>query len=118
MSSTEGCVFCAIVTGDAPAHKVLESPEVVGFLDVRPLFKGHVLLVTRTHVPTLTHLGGEPVEPLLAAVPATRARPRLRAPARLVPRPRGPTLTELGDELVDPLFAAVRGTAAAVHQAL
>ena len=60
------CLFCAIVAGDAPAQRVLETPEVVGFLDVRPVFKGHVLLVTREHVDTLTELPDALVEPFFA----------------------------------------------------
>ena len=50
------CLFCAIVAGEAPAHVVLDEPDVVGFLDIRPVFKGHVLLVPRQHVVTLPDL--------------------------------------------------------------
>jgi len=50
------CLFCRIVSGEADAHRVLETPDVVGFLDVRPVFKGHVLLVPREHVVTLPDL--------------------------------------------------------------
>ena len=39
------CLFCAIAAGEQPAHLVLDEPDVVGFLDARPLFKGHMLLV-------------------------------------------------------------------------
>jgi histidine triad (HIT) family protein len=53
------CVFCAIVAGDVPAFKVIDSPDGVGFLDTRPVFKGHVLVVPRTHVVQLTELPGE-----------------------------------------------------------
>ncbi|GAA2126293.1 HIT family protein [Nocardioides bigeumensis] len=49
------CVFCAIVAG-APADVVLDEEHFVAFLDVRPLFKGHVLLVPRVHVVTLPDL--------------------------------------------------------------
>jgi histidine triad (HIT) family protein len=51
-----GCLFCAIGAGDAPAHVVLDEPDVVGFLDIRPVFKGHVLVVPRAHVVTLPEL--------------------------------------------------------------
>jgi len=51
-----GCVFCSIVAGGAPAHIVLDDDVAVGFLDVRPLFPGHVLVVPRTHVETLADL--------------------------------------------------------------
>jgi histidine triad (HIT) family protein len=51
-----GCVFCAIVAGETPADLVLETDDLVGFLDQRPVFKGHVLLVPRVHVVTLPDL--------------------------------------------------------------
>ncbi|MBB4695170.1 HIT family protein [Paractinoplanes abujensis] len=50
------CVFCDIVAGTVPAFKVIDSPDGVGFLDTRPVFKGHVLLVPRDHVVTLPDL--------------------------------------------------------------
>ena len=43
------CVFCAIVAGTTPAHVVYEDDRWIGFLDVRPLFHGHTLLVPREH---------------------------------------------------------------------
>ena len=49
-------MFCAIVAGEAAAEVVLDEPSFVGFLDVRPVFKGHVLLVPRDHVVTLPEL--------------------------------------------------------------
>src|SRR5215217_4257480 len=50
------CVFCAIVAGATEAHVVLEDDDFVAFLDQRPVFKGHVLLVPREHVVTLPDL--------------------------------------------------------------
>ena len=50
------CVFCAIVAGEAQASVVLDEPDFLAFLDVRPLFHGHVLLVPREHVETLPDL--------------------------------------------------------------
>lgn len=50
------CVFCSIVAGEAEADLVLDEPDLVAFLDRRPVFKGHVLLVPRTHVVTLPDL--------------------------------------------------------------
>ena len=52
------CVFCEIVAG-AEAHVVLERDDVLAFLDTRPVFKGHVLLVPREHVETLPDLPAE-----------------------------------------------------------
>jgi histidine triad (HIT) family protein len=54
-----GCVFCGIVAGEVAADLVLEQDDFVGFLDQRPVFKGHVLLVPRTHVVTLPDLPAE-----------------------------------------------------------
>jgi len=50
------CIFCQIVIGERPAHVVLESSHAVGFLDARPLFAGHSLLVPRDHLVTLGDL--------------------------------------------------------------
>jgi histidine triad (HIT) family protein len=50
------CVFCSIVAGEVAADIVLDEPDFVGFLDRRPVFKGHVLLVPRRHVDTLLDL--------------------------------------------------------------
>jgi histidine triad (HIT) family protein len=53
------CVFCSVVAGEVPAFKVADEPDGVGFLDVRPVFKGHVLVVPRPHVPQLPDLPAE-----------------------------------------------------------
>ncbi|MDT4992949.1 MAG: histidine triad family protein [Actinoplanes sp.] len=50
------CVFCAIVAGTMSAFTVVDSPDGVGFLDTRPVFPGHVLVVPRVHVEQLTDL--------------------------------------------------------------
>ncbi|WP_127480082.1 HIT family protein [Nocardioides pantholopis] len=50
------CAFCSIVAGTAAADLVLEDDDLVAFLDRRPVFKGHVLLVPREHVVTLPDL--------------------------------------------------------------
>ena len=61
------CLFCAIVAGDVEAPLVLSDEHTVGFLDHRPLFKGHVLLVPREHVVTLPDLPAPLRDPFLAA---------------------------------------------------
>jgi histidine triad (HIT) family protein len=62
-----GCLFCGIVAGDVDADVVLDTEQVVGFLDVRPVFKGHTLLVPREHVVTLPDLPARLRDPFLAA---------------------------------------------------
>ena len=60
-------MFCAIVAGDEPAHVVYSDDVVLAFLDVRPLFPGHTLLVPREHVVTLPDLPAPLVSPLFEA---------------------------------------------------
>jgi histidine triad (HIT) family protein len=61
------CLFCSIVAGNVAADITLENEHVVGFLDHRPVFKGHVLLVPRRHVVTLPDLPAELRDPFLEA---------------------------------------------------
>lgn len=67
---SKDCLFCGIIAGTTPAAIVLETSEVVGFLDVRPVFKGHVLLVPRVHIATLPELP----EPLIVPLFSTAQR--------------------------------------------
>jgi histidine triad (HIT) family protein len=62
------CAFCRVVTGEAHAHVVLDEPLVVAFLDHRPLFPGHTLVVPRDHVATLTDLPAAQLAPYFGAV--------------------------------------------------
>lgn len=62
------CVFCSIVEGAVLAHVVLDDPVAVAFLDTRPLFPGHVLVVPREHRETLTDLPADLVGPLFERV--------------------------------------------------
>jgi histidine triad (HIT) family protein len=64
----KACVFCQIVAGEIPAQIVLDEPDLVGFLDARPVFKGHVLIVPRAHVPTLSDMPAAALGTLFAAV--------------------------------------------------
>jgi histidine triad (HIT) family protein len=63
-----GCTFCSILAGDLPAHVVLDDDVVLAFLDVRPLFPGHVLVVPRHHVGTLADLPAAEVGPYFERV--------------------------------------------------
>ncbi|MER6948584.1 HIT family protein [Nonomuraea sp. NPDC000554] len=49
-------LFCEIITGERPATIVHSDEVAVSFLDARPVFKGHVLVVPRAHVETLADL--------------------------------------------------------------
>jgi histidine triad (HIT) family protein len=62
------CLFCRIVTGEFPAFVVADEPDFVAFLDHRPLFPGHTLVVPRRHIETLLDLPAAEVGPYFAAV--------------------------------------------------
>lgn len=62
------CLFCRIIAREADAHLVLDEPQAVGFLDARPVFKGHVLVVPREHVETLTDLAADQLAPYFETV--------------------------------------------------
>ncbi|ROO83420.1 histidine triad (HIT) family protein [Actinocorallia herbida] len=62
------CVFCRIIAGEVAAHVVLDVPEAVAFLDARPVFKGHTLVVPRAHHETLTDLPPAEIGPFFAVV--------------------------------------------------
>lgn len=64
---TTDCTFCSIARGETAALVVLDEPLALAFLDIRPLFPGHVLLVPRAHVPTLGDAPPELVPPLFLA---------------------------------------------------
>jgi histidine triad (HIT) family protein len=64
MAADPDCRFCQIVAGAEPAHVVFEDESGIAFLDNRPLFPGHSLLVPRDHYETLADLPDDLVPPL------------------------------------------------------
>ncbi|HEY6638416.1 MAG TPA: HIT family protein [Solirubrobacterales bacterium] len=64
MAADPDCRFCKIVAGDEPSHVVYEDERTLAFLDNRPLFPGHSLLVPREHYATLGELPDELISPL------------------------------------------------------
>lgn len=63
----ESCVFCRVVNGELPASIVFQDEVTLAFLDHRPLFPGHCLLVPREHVETLTDLPKELIAPFFSS---------------------------------------------------
>jgi histidine triad (HIT) family protein len=64
MARAEGCGFCAIASGEEQVHVVFEDEISLAFLDHRPLFPGHSLLIPREHYETIWDLPDELVGPL------------------------------------------------------
>lgn len=61
------CLFCDIEAGRVPAHLVMEAPDCIAFLDIRPIFPGHVLVIPRTHYETIDDLPEDQIQPLFSA---------------------------------------------------
>ena len=61
------CLFCDIAAGSIPAEIVWRGNGALAFLDTRPLFPGHVLLVPEQHVVSLADLPGDLIAPLFDA---------------------------------------------------
>jgi diadenosine tetraphosphate (Ap4A) HIT family hydrolase len=53
------CVFCAVVAGDAPAIRIYEDDGYLAILDIRPIVRGHVLVIPKVHTVDLTDTPSE-----------------------------------------------------------
>jgi len=70
MSADPPCLFCRIARSLEPAAHVLDTKTLTAFLDHRPLFPGHCLVIPRAHVETLGDLPGPLTAPLFEAAAA------------------------------------------------
>ena len=68
MTAAPGCLFCAIVAGERPANFVIADGPVRAFLDHRPLFPGHTLVVPADHIENLNVAPDDLMGPLWATV--------------------------------------------------
>ena len=63
------CIFCKIVAGDIPCHKLYEDERVLAFLDVGPLSKGHTLVIPKGHCATIDQVPAEDAAAMFRIVP-------------------------------------------------
>jgi histidine triad (HIT) family protein len=75
------CIFCSIASGEEPAAIVHRDDRFCAFLDVRPVFKGHVLVIPRTHVPDFSSLEQALVGPLFQLVQRVSAAVQAGVPS-------------------------------------
>ena len=61
MAGDPDCLFCQIAAGETEAAIVLDEPHAVAFLDIRPLFHCHTLLIPREHHETLPDLPADQI---------------------------------------------------------
>ena len=66
LNSPADCAFCKIVRGEVPSTRVFEDDVSLAFLDHRPLFPGHCLLIPKAHIETLDDLPTALVGPLFS----------------------------------------------------
>lgn len=55
----EDCIFCKIVRGEIPCYKTYEDENVIAFLDILPLSKGHTLVVPKKHFKDILEISDE-----------------------------------------------------------
>ena len=53
------CIFCQIVNGELPSHKVYEDDQVLAFLDIAPVSRGHILVIPKEHTESLLTMTAE-----------------------------------------------------------
>lgn len=62
------CIFCNIVSGEIPAWRVYENESVLAFLDIHPTTKGHLLVISKTHVPDILQASSSDVAAVMDAI--------------------------------------------------
>ena len=63
----ENCLFCSIVAGKIPCHKVYEDSEVLAFLDIYPVHFGHTLIIPKNHYENILDLPEKKAQLVMAA---------------------------------------------------
>jgi len=63
------CLFCKIVDGEIPCHKVYEDDLIIAFLDIQPLTRGHTLVIPKEHAPSMDKLSPNSAAALGKALP-------------------------------------------------
>lgn len=71
------CIFCKIIAGEIPSHKIYEDDRVVAFLDIHPVSTGHTLVVPKAHSTSLLDSSLEDAQAIMTAI--KKISPRLLA---------------------------------------
>jgi diadenosine tetraphosphate (Ap4A) HIT family hydrolase len=61
----DSCIFCKIIKGAIPSHKIIDTPMVYAFLDINPLSSGHVLIIPKFHAGRLHQIPDEYLSQIL-----------------------------------------------------
>lgn len=65
MNLLESCIFCKIIKGTIPCHKIFETAKTLAFLDINPLSEGHILMIPKMHGERLHQLDEDYLADLL-----------------------------------------------------
>jgi histidine triad (HIT) family protein len=61
------CIFCKIIRGELPSSKIYEDQDVIAFLDIMPVNKGHVLIIPKKHHETMLDVPDELLSGMMVA---------------------------------------------------
>lgn len=64
----EDCIFCKIIAGEIPSEKVYEDEQVLAFLDIKPVNRGHLLVVPKIHSTDLLSVEDEVLKDMMPKV--------------------------------------------------
>ncbi len=64
----DDCIFCKIVSGEIPAHKVYEDEDSLAFLDINPTREGHTLVIPKEHYTTVEDMPNNKYSNLMLVV--------------------------------------------------
>ena len=67
METEASCIFCSIVAGQKPSHKVLETDLVLAFMDIYPASDGHTLVVPKEHCESVFDINEAAIQAVAAA---------------------------------------------------
>lgn len=68
MNSDPSCIFCKIIQGELPSHKIYEDENYFAFLDIHPISPGHTLVIPKHHAQDILHSSPEDRKGLLEVV--------------------------------------------------
>ncbi|HTL39577.1 MAG TPA: HIT family protein [Methylomirabilota bacterium] len=68
MKTNENCIFCKIIAGEVPADKIYEDEDVVAFMDIRPVSRGHALVVPKVHSDDFLSTNDEVLEAMIPKI--------------------------------------------------
>jgi len=86
------CIFCRIIAGELPCHKVMESGQALSIMDIHPASEGHALVMPKRHCACVYDIDARDMQAVALAVR------RVAAAIRAELSPDGMTVTQANGE--------------------